>query len=156
MHSRPELAWLQMERQRGKKEQDAITSPRTVDKSSSCKHKHTESRPERPRLHQPTWMLGGEKTQRFRTPARRCNHGCSRAGGKRVYPTHSTPTWVCNPTSAEAVVWIPACCQPEWKREGSRIFLSVFLTFCFLLSPPAVIVLSSRVLLRCSVSVTAE
>lgn len=100
---------------------------------------------------------GGEKTRRFRTPARRCNHG-SRAGGKSVYPTHSTHVWVCNPNSAEAFVWIPACCQPEWKREGSRIFLSVFLTFCFLLSPPAVILLSSRVLLRCSVSVmvTAE
>lgn len=98
----------------------------------------------------------GEKTRRFRTPARHCNHGCSRAGGKRVYPTHSTPVWVCNPTSAEAVVWIPACCQLEWKRAGSRMFLSVFLTFCFLLSPPAVILLSSRVLLRCSVSVTTE
>lgn len=46
------------------KEQDAITSPRTLDKSGSCKHKHVESRPERPRLHQPTRMLG-EQTPPF-------------------------------------------------------------------------------------------
>lgn len=147
MHSRPRLAWLQMERQRGK----GTGCHNLASHSGQERQLQTQTRRNQASTHaciSPHRCSGRkhgclEPNAPLRPHARWQSHGWNRAAGGRggggagegqqLYPTHFSPTWVSKPTSAKPAVWIPACCQPEKETEGQHIFLSVFLTFCFLL-----------------------